>query len=119
MTTAPPQIVVYASLPLTVSLDTDLDLSPINWHWVPCLTLPLKKLNELPGHLSERPYKWIRYAIGVVVGAEGVLSTSRDSLDVMDDNAASLVESTVLYYHISDEERGRMLPVDPHDEQRT
>ncbi|KAH9173581.1 hypothetical protein EDB89DRAFT_1850092 [Lactarius sanguifluus] len=112
MTTAP-QIVVYASLPLTVSLDTDLDLSPTNWRWVPCLTLPLGKFNELPGHLWERPYKWIRYAIGVVVGAEGVLSTSRDSLDVVDYDAAPPVEFAVLYYHISDEERGRMLPVDP------
>ncbi|KAH9021277.1 hypothetical protein EDB83DRAFT_2431646 [Lactarius deliciosus] len=114
MTTGPPQIVVYASLPLTVSLDTDIDLSPTNWHWVPCLTLPLGKFNELPGHLSERPYKWIRYAIGVVVGAEGVLSTSCDSLDVVDYDAAPPVESAVLYYHISDEERGRMFPVDPH-----
>ncbi|KAH8995406.1 hypothetical protein EDB92DRAFT_2052945 [Lactarius akahatsu] len=103
MTTAP-QIVVYASLPLTVSFDANLDLSPTNWHW----------LNELPGHLLERPYKWIRYAIGVVIGAEGVLSTSCDSLDVVDYDIGLPVESAVLYYHISNEERGRMLPVDPH-----
>ncbi|KAH9173584.1 hypothetical protein EDB89DRAFT_1958641 [Lactarius sanguifluus] len=89
------------SLPLTVSLDTDLDLSPTNWR-------PKKKKKKPPGHLSERPYKWIRYAIGVVVGAEGVLSTSRDSLDVVDYDVGPPVESAVLYYHISDEERGRM-----------
>ncbi len=109
-----PQIDVYASLPLTVALGTDLDLSATNWRWVPCLTLPLEKLNALPGHLSQRPYKWICYAIGVVVGAEGVLSTSRDSLNVVDYDVAPPAESTILYYHISSEERERMFPVDPH-----
>ncbi|KAH8979308.1 hypothetical protein EDB92DRAFT_2055965 [Lactarius akahatsu] len=56
-------------------------------------------------HLSERPYKWICYAIRVVIGAEGVLSTSHDSLDVVDNDAALLVKSAVLYYHISNKDR--------------
>jgi len=80
---------------------------------VPCLTLTLEELNELPGHLPQKPYKWIRFAIGVVVGAEGVLSTSRDSLNVVDYDVAPPVESTNLYYHISDKERERVFPVDP------
>ena len=57
-----------------VALGNDLNVDPSNWHWVHCLTLPVETLKTLS--FSQRPYKWIRYAIGVVVGAEGHLSFS-------------------------------------------
>ncbi|KAJ3516063.1 hypothetical protein NLJ89_g1358 [Agrocybe chaxingu] len=75
-------------------------------------SMRLETLNAL--QFSQRPHRWIRYAIGVVVGAEGHLSLSPDSLVVADYNAVLPAESTVLYYHISDEERQKMFPVDPN-----
>ncbi|KAF8954832.1 hypothetical protein BDZ97DRAFT_1942203 [Flammula alnicola] len=111
----PPQIDVYASLPLNVALGPDLFLESTNWRSVHCLTLPLGKLNAL--QFSQRlAYKWIRYAIGVVVGAEGHLSTSPDSLNVVDYNAVLPAESIVLHYNTTNEERRRMFPVDPNIE---
>ncbi|KZP16672.1 hypothetical protein FIBSPDRAFT_1047317 [Athelia psychrophila] len=108
---ASPQIKVYAPLPLTVGLDADLNVDPTNWRWVHCLTLPLEKLNAL--QFSHKPYKWIRYAIGVVVGAEGVLSAGSNSPNAVEDSPARLAKSADLYYHISNEEKRRMLPADP------
>ncbi|SRR6266702_771176 len=112
MATAP-RINVYASLPQNVVLGAGHSLRRTNWRWVHCLSLSLEELNTL--RLSQRPYKWIRYATGVVVGAEGFLSTSCDSHDVVDYEAASLLaESADLYYHTSEGERQRVFPVDPH-----
>ena len=106
-----PRINVHASLPRTVKLGADLNLDADNWEWVHCLALPLEKLNAL--RLSHKPYKWIRYAIGGVIGAQGVLSAGPDSLIVVDLNAGFLAESADLYYHTSNEEKRRMFPVDP------
>ncbi|KAF8958160.1 hypothetical protein BDZ97DRAFT_2061824 [Flammula alnicola] len=92
--------------------DGNLNLDATNWNWVHCLTLPLETLNKL--QFSQHPYKWIRYAIGVVVGARGDLSTSRDALDVVDYDAVLPTESAVIYYHTGDEERRRMFPADPN-----
>jgi hypothetical protein len=111
--TASPEIQVYASLPHAVALG-NLDVDPPNWHWVHCLTLPVETLKTLS--FSQRPYKWIRYAIGVVVGAEGHLSFSHDSPDPLEYDVDLPVDSTVLYYHTSDEEKRRMFPVDPNIE---
>ena len=110
---AAPQINVYASLPQNVILDTGNSLRRTDWSWVHCLSLPIEELNEL--RLSHRPYKWIRYAIGVVLGAEGALSTSRDPQDIVNYDSASLsAGSADLYYHTSEEERERVFPVEPH-----
>ncbi len=76
---APSEIQVYASFPRVVELGVGLNLHPSNWHWVHCLTLPVETLSAL--QFSQRQYKWIRYAIGVVVGAEGDLSSSPDALN--------------------------------------
>jgi len=105
-----PRINVYALLPLVVEPGADLDLNPTNWSWVHCLTLPLETLNAV--HLSRRPYRWILYAIGVVVGARGVLSTAPNS-NVDLDFVGPLTESANLYYYINDDEKRRMFPVDP------
>src|SRR5258708_1056736 len=92
-----------------VALSVDLNVDPSNWRWVHCLTVPT--LNTL--QFSQRPYKWIRYAIGVVVGAEVDLSSSSDSLNVVDYNAGLPAESAFLYYHTNEEKR-RMFPADPN-----
>ncbi|KAH9026840.1 hypothetical protein EDB85DRAFT_1978191 [Lactarius pseudohatsudake] len=108
-----PQVIVYALLPLKVVHDADLDLCPSNWEWVHYLTLPLDTLAAL--HFSHRPFKWIRYAIGVVTGAHGDLSTSPDSpYDGVDYNANLPTSSVNLYYHTNDQEKQRMFPIDPH-----
>src|SRR5258708_3310588 len=107
--TARPQIQVHASFPHTVAPDADLNVDPSNRRWVHCLTIPLETLNTL--QFSQRPYKWIRYAIGV---AEGDLSSSPDALNVVDYNAGLPAESAFLYYHTNDEEKRRMFPIDPN-----
>ena len=94
--TAHPEIQVYASFPRVVELGADLNFDADNWHWILCLTLPLETLNVL--QFSPRPYKWIRYAIGIVVGAEGDLSSSSDLSNIVDYNAGLPTESAALYH---------------------
>ncbi|TFK17474.1 hypothetical protein FA15DRAFT_710758 [Coprinopsis marcescibilis] len=104
-------IQVYAPFPCAVAPTAEFDLDPANWNWAHYLTLPIETLAAL--QFSQKPYKWIRYAIGVIVGAEGDLSPSPDLLNVVDYNAGLPVEAAVLYYHINDQEKGRMFPVEP------
>jgi len=67
------------SFPYVVVLGADLNLDANNWHWVLYLTLPLETLDVL--QFSPRPYtEWIRYVIGIVIGAEGDLSSSPGKL---------------------------------------
>ena len=106
------EIQVYAPFPHAVALGDDLDIDLTNWRWLHCLTFPLETLHQL--QFSHKPYKWIRYAIGVVAGMQGDLSLSRDSLEVMDYDDGLPRESVVLYYHTSDEEKRRMFPTDPN-----
>src|ERR1700722_14874801 len=106
-----PHIDVYASLPWTAESGGSLDVNPSAWQWTHCLTLPLHTLNTLDD--SQKSYKWIRYAIGVVTGTEGALSTSPDLLHAMYDDADLPAESVNVYYHTSVEERERAFPIDP------
>jgi hypothetical protein len=94
-----------------VAPNEDIDVHPANWDWVHCLTVPVETLNKL--QLSERPYKWIRYAIGVVVGAEGDLCTTPESTSVVDYDAVLPTQSVTLYYRIGNKKRLRLFPVDP------
>lgn len=112
--TAHGKIKVYASFPHLIASGTNPSFDPSNWHWVHCLTFPMERLNEL--QFSPRPYKWIRYAIGVVVGAHGDLSSSSNRLNIVDYNASLPTESQSisLYYHTSDDERQIMFPIDPN-----
>lgn len=97
-----------------------------NWIWVHCLTFPVPTLIKL--QFSNKPYKWIRFAIGVVIGAEsGTLSLREDDSspnhELLDSNLDSLDQLpaiTDLYYHldVSNEQGGvtttrRMFPLDP------
>ncbi|KAF9462692.1 hypothetical protein BDZ94DRAFT_1282844 [Collybia nuda] len=95
-TTHRPEIQVYASFPLVLAFGADLNLGADNWNWILCLTLPLETLGVL--QFSHKPYKWIRYAIGVVIGAKGHLSSSSALLNVVDYNAGLPTE---------------MFPIDP------
>lgn len=107
-----PEIQVYASFPLSIVLDAN-NIQPTPWQWVHCLTLSVETLRAY--QFSPKPYKWLRYAIGVVVGVEGDLSFSSESPNVVDYDSAGLpTESIALYYHASDEERQRMFPIDPN-----
>jgi hypothetical protein len=102
-----PRINVHTLLPHLAAAPGGIN--PNNWTWIHSLTFPLEKLRTL--HSSQQSYKWIRFAIGVVTGAEGTLSTSPDSSTPMDYDA--LLAATDLYYHMSAEERGRIFPIDP------
>ena len=104
MTTTEHKIQVFAMFPLD---PTNLEHS--NWNWTHSLTFLLNRLQFTP-----KPYKWIRYATGVVVGAQGDLSFSPDSPhDVVEYDHDLPSESADLYYHTSDAEKQRMFPVDP------
>ena len=65
-------ISVHVQFPKIIVLDTKLDVDPTNWEWKKCLAFPVSRLNELG--FSLKPYKWIRYATGIVVGARGDLA---------------------------------------------
>ncbi|PPQ72951.1 hypothetical protein CVT26_014525, partial [Gymnopilus dilepis] len=106
-------IQVYASFPRVASLSADLDLSADNWHWVHCLTIPPQALTALHW-LSSKPFKWIRYAIGVVVGAEGDLYASLDRRDLVDYSAGPPSGPISLYFHTNEDERRRTFPVGPN-----
>ncbi|KAH9962098.1 hypothetical protein BGW80DRAFT_1356783, partial [Lactifluus volemus] len=106
-------ISVHAQFPKIVVPDTELDVDPTNWEWRKCLDFPVSKVNELA--FSSKPYKWIRYATGSVVGARGDLCTEYDlhsPVPIDYDSALSTV-SIDLYYHTSDSEKSRMFPIDP------
>ncbi|KAF8886439.1 hypothetical protein CPB84DRAFT_1837807 [Gymnopilus junonius] len=109
-----PRIDVYAQLPLNISLEPDvnIDVDPRNWRWIHCLTFPIPSLDSL--QFTPRPYKWIRYAIGAVIGAQGFLSTRQELVEAVNYNAALPDASIKLYYHVSNEEKRRMFPLDPH-----
>ncbi|KAF9476146.1 hypothetical protein BDN70DRAFT_995893 [Pholiota conissans] len=104
-------IQVYALFPRQVQPDSQLYLEPFNWHWIYCLKFPLADLNSL--QFSPRPFKWLRYATSVVVGARGNLSTSPDALNLVDYDAGLPSESISLYYHTDDDEKRRMFSADP------
>lgn len=104
---------IYAQFPKDLNPSTDLNLDPTNWVWARCLAFPINKLNDLT--FSPKPYKWICYTTGVVVGAYGHLHAQPDSSAVVIDYDSGLsVTSQDLYYHTTDGEKRCMFPVDPN-----
>lgn len=101
-----PSISVYAKLPDIVDV----------WGWTMLLAFPIDSIKRL--QLSHKPYKWIRYATGVVLGAEGNLRMEADQQsDLIDYDAdeEDLCEAMNLYYYYNmpDITTERMLPIDP------
>src|SRR6266403_4885263 len=76
MAKLPAIISVHVQFPKNVILNTELDLDQSNWEWNKSLAFPVSKLKNL--RLSLKPYKWIRYATGIVMGARGELCTERE-----------------------------------------
>jgi len=107
----PLEVLVHAQFPKVVQPNIALDLRSTNWAWKRCLIFPVNKLNSL--QLLLRPYKWIRYATGVVVGARGHLSRGRNTLTPIEYNDALPAESISLYYHTTDQAKLSMFPIDP------
>ena len=106
-------ISVHAQLPKNVVLDPKHDLSSAKWEWVNCLNFHVNKLNDL--QLSLKPYKWIRFSTGIVLGARGHLCAEPDLPDPVpiDYDSGLPAISVDLYYYTSVEEKRRMFPIDP------
>ncbi|KAG9307945.1 hypothetical protein JVU11DRAFT_12820 [Chiua virens] len=88
-----------------------------NWDWAHILNFRVDLLAEM--QFAPNPYKWIRYATSVVVGAQGVLSTVPDSPGHGMPNNELPAASMDLYYHMTEEERNAMVPIDLDMEKRT
>jgi hypothetical protein len=112
------QVDVYALLPTTVTPAGDIDPDDRNWRWVHCLTIPHVKFNEsdILAPFSRKPYKWIRYAVGVIIGAQGVLSTAQDLLNAVDEDASLPAETISLYYLVDEAEKQKIFPLNPNIE---
>ena len=103
---------VHCQLPEDIEPD-NLNLDQNNWKWNKVLEFPADKLEELR---LLKPYKWIRFAIGIVVGAHGELRREPDlsnSVPINYDDSRLPGVKTDLYYHTTDEEKGQMFPFDP------
>jgi hypothetical protein len=106
-------ISVHTQLPKNVMPNTEVDLDPTNWEWKEILAFPVSRLSDL--RFSLKPYKWIRYATGIVIGVRGELCTERDlpnPVPIDYDSGLSAV-SIDLYYHTTDQEKRYIFPIDP------
>ncbi len=107
-------ISVHAQFPKNVEPNTEHNLDPTNWEWKQSLAIPVNRLNDL--QFSLKPYKWIRYATGIVIGARGELCTECDLSNPVpiDYNSGLRAVSMDLYYHTTDQEKRHMFPLDPN-----
>jgi len=106
-------ISVHGQFPRKIIPNTEHDLNPTNWEWKKILAFPVSRLNDL--RFSSKPYKWIRYATGAVLGAQGELCTESNSPNPTPINYNSELSavSIDLFYHTTDEEKRQMFPIDP------
>lgn len=103
------KIHIYVQLPARCSRGEPLDLDPSNWVWTPCLSIPTKAI----ARLSKKPYKWARFAVGVVFGGYGDLHVGTESsAPIIDYEADAVAFERGLYYHMSNEEKVVMFPID-------
>lgn len=104
------QIIILASFPDKV--DIPLDLTAANWKWISVLTIPINELLRL--NFSLKPYKWIRFAIGVVIGAKGDLcDMAGNRIDYEASEAQLPSSSLTLRYHVNNNEKLKLYPLDP------
>ena len=108
---AEPKVHIHAQFPKVVQPNTQPDLDPTNWVWRQCLTFPVNELNHL--EFSSRPYKWMRYATGIVIGARGELGRDRETPTPMNYEDDPPADSITLYYHTTDQAKLSMFPIDP------
>ncbi|KAI0282245.1 hypothetical protein BC826DRAFT_1110871 [Russula brevipes] len=92
-------ITVFSLFLIDVVPHLKVDLDAFNWEWEECLAFPVNRLNNL--HLSLKPFKWIQYTTGVVVGARGELCTERNlpNPDPINYDSGLSAVSINLYYH--------------------
>ena len=69
-------------------------------------SFPVSRLNDL--RFSLKPYKWIRYATGIVIAVHGELFTEREL-----PNSVPIDYDSGLYYHTTDQEKRNIFPIDP------
>ena len=105
------EIRIFVPFPRTT---TALTLKSDDWSWFHLLTIPVSTLNEY--RYSTRSYKWIRSVTGIIIGTVGVLSPeggdSPSPRPCDYDWSGNLPEQTLdFYYHTSDQEKRRMLPL--------
>ncbi|KAI0027032.1 hypothetical protein K488DRAFT_91444 [Vararia minispora EC-137] len=105
-------ITVFVSLPKTV--EGPLDLGEDNWAWKPWLVFPVATLNE-PWFTKVllKPFEWIRFATGVTLRAHGGLSYHPSPPAQFDYDQPLPSRSLELYYWLDDDEKLRILPVEP------
>ncbi len=105
-----PLISVYVKLPTNAASADKEAANGSDWLWTNLLDFPVHKLLEC--RFSKKPYKWLRYATGVVLGAEGHLHKGEDTTsDLVDYEARTLLHEIMnLYYHTS---ALRIFPIDP------
>jgi len=88
----------------------DIETGAVEWCWIHCLTILLETYSF---QWSRKPFKWICFAIGVVIGAPGHLSSTQDAPTPVNYDDDLSTESLDLYYHVDADERMRMFPTDP------
>ncbi|KAL6297957.1 hypothetical protein BKA93DRAFT_813180 [Sparassis latifolia] len=88
----------------------DAGVGELEWEWVRCLKIQKACILEF----SPKPYKWIRFITGVVLGAEGILCAT-DNADALEiDYDRPLIDGNFsLYFHVTPAELSRMFPLDP------
>ena len=100
-------ILIKAKLP-----DPVLD----DWVWTTILEIPVNEF--LSYSLSNKPFKWMRYATGVVLGAEGHLRRGENEnsdlvdYDVDENGLGNEQTEQELFYHVPEGRRDIMLPFD-------
>ncbi|OBZ79022.1 hypothetical protein A0H81_00089 [Grifola frondosa] len=82
----------------------------LEWVWVHGLSIPKTHLYEF----SVKPYKWIRFVAGALLGVEGILCDSLDNNAIEIDYDRPLIPAdSSLYFHTDPTEHERILPLDP------
>ncbi|GBE87601.1 hypothetical protein SCP_1102780 [Sparassis crispa] len=89
----------------------DVRVRELEWEWVRCLKIQKACILEF----SPKPYKWIRFITGVILGAEGILCATDNADAIEIDYDRPLIDGNFsLYFHVTPAELSRMFPLDPY-----